>query len=528
MTTSGHTSSSDYSPRRRSMLLGGLGGAAALSAAGFTGMASASPRGSAGSKAAAIEFDLDKDNYIKWAQPTDENAGQSPTLAILGPMDVTVFLWINRVVWLAAFDALAPYHETAVGVYSQIPRRPSSESATNRNLNIAALHAQHGVWKRVLPQQVDQLRQLMTALGLDPSDETENLSSPVGIGNVAAKNAFNALKNDGMNFLGYEGRKYNPRPWSDYTGYVPVNTAFKVNNPSRWQPQLQAHNARRAGGGPGDLGIYVTQHFVTPQIARTKAHIFRDPSRFRIPRPEFSDHTNTRAYKREVDAIIDASANLNDERKALAEIMENKLWGIGHSSIVIANKYDQNNEMGVHGWAHWMLSHVLATFEPLIAAWHHKRIYDAVRPVTAVRHVYGNRKIRAWGGVGMGTVDDIRASEWSSYLPVGDHPEYPSGSTSLCSATSQAARRYFESDELDWTINYKAGSTVVEPGITPGKDLSIHIPTWTDFTRTCGNSRVWGGVHFQTTVDRTIVFGEQFGDLAHEFVERHVKGDVKD
>ncbi|MHA4819834.1 phosphatase PAP2 family protein, partial [Streptomyces aculeolatus] len=154
--------------------------------------------------------------------------------------------------------------------------------------------------------------------------------------------------------------------------------------------------------------------------------------------------------------------------------------------------------------------------------------YDAVRPVTAVRHVYGNRKIRAWGGVGKGTVDDIRASEWSSYLPVGDHPEYPSGSTSLCSATSQAARRFFESDELDWTINYAAGSTVVEPGITPGKDLSIHIPTWTDFTRTCGNSRVWGGVHFQTTVDRTIVFGEQFGDLAHEFVQRHVKGDVKD
>ncbi|MHA4820249.1 DUF6851 domain-containing protein, partial [Streptomyces aculeolatus] len=202
MTTSGHTSFSNYSPRRRSMLLGGLGGAAALSAAGFTGSASASPRGSAGSKAAAIEFDLDKDNYIKWAQPTDENAGQSPTLAILGPMDVTVFLWINRVVWLAAFDALAPYHETAVGVYSQIPRRPSSESATNRNLNIAAIHAQHGVWKHVLPQQVGQLRELMVALGLDPMDETENLSSPVGIGNVAAKNAFNALKNDGMNFLG--------------------------------------------------------------------------------------------------------------------------------------------------------------------------------------------------------------------------------------------------------------------------------------------------------------------------------------
>lgn len=90
-----------------------------------------------------------------------------------------------------------------------------------------------------------------------------------------------------------------------------------------------------------------------------------------------------------MDEIIEASAALDDERKALAEIMENKLWGIGHSSIEIALKHDQNNELGVHGWAHWMLQHILATFDTLIAAWRYKRMYEAVRPVTAVRHVYG-------------------------------------------------------------------------------------------------------------------------------------------
>ncbi|WBB61035.1 hypothetical protein O7599_00285 [Streptomyces sp. WMMC500] len=537
MTTSGHTSDTGSSPRRRSLLLGGVTGAAVLTTQGLTGTANATPKPaspSAGTSAggaaqsAQIEFDLDKDNYIKWAQPTDENAGQSPTLAILGPMDVTVFLWINRVVWFAAFDALAPYHETAVGVYSRIPRRPAGESATNRNMNIAALYAQHGVWTQILPQQVGRLRELMTGLGLDPMDESENLTSPIGIGNVAAKNAWNALKNDGMNVLGYEGgRTYNPTPWADYTGYQPVNTAFDVNNPSRWQPQLQRHNGRRAGGGPGDLGIYVTQHFVTPQAARTKPHIFKDPAQFRLPRPDHIDHTDRRAFRRSADEILETSAALTDERKVVTEIMENKLWGIGHSSIVIAKKHDENNEMGMHGWVHWMLSHVLATFEPLIAAWHQKTKFDAARPVTVVRHVYGKKKVTAWGGIGMGTVDDIRASEWSSYLPVGDHPEYPSGSTSLCSATSQAARRYFGSDELDWTIDYKAGSTMVEPGITPAADLQLHFPTWTDFTRACGTSRVWGGVHFMKTVDRTITFGEQFGDMAHEFVDKHVKGDVK-
>ncbi|MEU3255614.1 DUF6851 domain-containing protein [Streptomyces sp. NPDC006997] len=527
MTTSSRSAVSVFAPQRRTLLFGGLGGAAtaALSTAGFSGSAAAAEKAAAN---ATVDFDLDTGNYVKWAQPSDEQAGTSPSLEVVGPMDVTVFLWTNRLTMLAAFDALAPYHETAVGVYSRIPRRPSSESATNRNLNIAAIHAQNAMWKRILPSNVARLRGLMLALGLDPDDETENLTSPVGIGNTAAKAVWEALKNDGMNFLGYEGgRKYNPRPWADYTGYQPVNTPFKLSHPSRWQPQLQPHNGRRAGGGHGDMGIYVTQHFVTPQARLVKPHIFDDARDFHIAPPDFSDHTRPRAYKRAVDQVLEASASLTDERKALCEIMENKLWGIGHSSIVIARKYDQDDQMGVHGWAHWMLQHILATFDPLIAAWHQKTKYDAVRPISAVQHVYGRRKLTAWGGVGKGTVNDIPANEWTGYLPVGDHPEYPSGSTTLCSATSQTARRFFDSDELDWTIHYPAGSTVIEPGITPGKDLSIHFPTWTDFTRTCANSRVWGGVHFQQTVDRSIVFGEQFGDLAYEFVQRYVKGNVK-
>ncbi|MEU3255615.1 DUF6851 domain-containing protein [Streptomyces sp. NPDC006997] len=496
----------------------------ALSALAFPRVAQAAASG----QPLAVDFDLEHGNYIKWTQPHDAQAGLEGRLAFIGPMDVTVFLWTSRTAMLAVFDALAPYHETAVGVYTRIPRRPAAESATNRNMNIATIYAQMGIWKRMLPNDTAGIRQLMAAFGLDPDDTSENLTSPVGIGNVAAKNAWAALKNDGMNVLGYEGgRRYNPRPWADYTGYQPVNTAFELSHPSRWQPQLQPHNGRRAGGGPGDMGIYVTQHFVTPQAARAKALIFDDVRQFKLAPPRHSDHTRPRAYKRAVDEVLEESASLTDERKALAEIMENKLWGIGYSSIVIARKYDQDDHMGVHGWAQWLLQHLLATFDPLIAAWHFKTMYDAVRPVSAVRHVYGRRKLTAWGGPGMGTVDDIRADEWSSYLPVGDHPEYPSGSTTLCSATSQAARRFFDSDELDWTIDYAAGSTLIEPGVTPGRDLSIHFATWTDFTRTCANSRVWGGVHFRKTIEQSIAFGEQFGDLAHAFVRKHVTGDVR-
>jgi hypothetical protein len=207
--------------------------------------------------------------------------------------------------------------------------------------------------------------------------------------------------------------------------------------------------------------------------------------------------------------------------------MENKRWGIGFSAVSILEKHDQNGEQGVAGWATFLLEHVLATYGAVIAAWHHKVEYDAVRPISAVRHVYGSRPVTAWGGPGMGTVNDIPADEWRTLLPTGDHPEYPSGSSTMCAAAAQAARHYFGDDVLDWRFTFPAGSTLTEPGITPANDIELHFPTWTDFTTKCANSRVWAGVHFQKTVERSEVFGKQFGDMAHEFVQRHIRGDVE-
>jgi hypothetical protein len=527
MTTSGSPAAAHLPVRRRSVLIGlGAASAAALAPAAPSA-AAAGRRTSPSAGATQVDLDLDTGNYIEWFQPSDEDAGVSPSSEIFGPMDVTIFLWVNHLTALAWFDAVAPYHETAVGVHSRIRRRPAGESATNRNMNIAAIYAQYQLVKEILPGRVAPMRQLMTALGLDPDDDSVNPTSPVGIGNIAGRSVFAARKRDGMNFLGDEGgRRYNPRPWADYTGYRPVNTAFELTDPSRWQPQLHAHNRRRVGGGPGDLGIWVTQHMVTPQLRLVKPHIFRHPRQFDVPPPRHTDHTRPRDYKRSVDEILEASAALTDRQKVFTEVMDNKLWGIGHSGIVIARKHDRNGELGVHGWAEAILTHLLATFDPLIVVWHHKVRYDAVRPASAVRHVYGRRRVTAWGGPGRGTVHDIRADEWASYLPVGDHPEYPSGSTTICSSAAQCARRLFGDDVLDWTFTVRAGATRTEPGLVPANDIEMHFPTWTDFTDTCARSRVWGGVHFSKTVQRSIALGEQFGDMAHEFVQRHMRGEA--
>ncbi len=376
--------------------------------------------------------------------------------------------------------------------------------------------------KPAYPERADVMRQLLTMIGLDPDDESEDPTTPVGIGNMAGKGAIRASERDGMNFLGDEGRKYNFHPYEDYTGYRPVNTPYELVDPSRWQPAMGPHR-RRVGGGPGDKGIFTEQRFATPQLRLAKAYTYGDPGEFKLASPDHLDHTDPDAYKRSVDEVLEASAGLTDEQKVKTEFFDNAYLGILQSTKAAALAHD----LDLDGWVHLLFTSSVAQVDGLIAAWHHKHGYDAVRPFSAINHVYGSNPVTAWGGLGKGTVDDIPADEWTSYLPVGDGPDYPCGATTLCAAEAQAARRFLGDDVLDWTHPVPAGSTLTEPGITPAKDIEVHYATWTDFEKDCARSRVWAGVHFKATAERSLEFGTQFGDRAYEFVQRHINGDVE-
>jgi hypothetical protein len=473
----------------------------------------------AGQPPPRLEFDLDRGNFLRdLIRPSADSSGQDQGI---GAADASIIVHLTHTLQTAWFDAIAPYHPTAVGIHSRIGRRPASESATNRNKNIAGLHATLQMMRAFYPDRMYVMSKMFPMLGLDPADQSEDPATAVGIGNLAGKAAVRARSRDGMNVLGDLGRAYHGRPYEDYTGYRPANTAYELAHPSRWQPAAHPHR-RRVGGGPGDQGIWVVQRFATPQLALVAAHTYQDAGQLAIAPPDHTDHTDSARYKREVDAILEASAALTDEQKVKAEFFDNMFLGLSQSAHVAAAAHD----LDMDTWVQLLMTSSMAQFDSLIACWHWKREYDVVRPFSAVRHVYGNQKVAAWGGQGKGTVDGMPADEWTGYLPTGDHPEYPSASAALSAAQAQAARRFLGDDVLDWTYRAAAGSTLTEPGIVPGDDVELHFATWTDFEKDCALSRVWGGAHFKTTVERTRAWGAQFGDRAHEFVQRHVAGDV--
>ena len=422
--------------------------------------------------------------------------------------DAPLVLRFTMVLLTAMFDATAPYHPTAVGNYSRIANRPADE-ATPRNVGTAVLYAsQHGLLS-LLPHRADVIRSLLTRAGLDPDDRTMDPTTAVGIGNIAGIMAVRGRINDGMNQDGTEVSEVNPRPFADYTGYRPVNTPDLLLDPSRWQPDIQVQG----------IGLYKAQQFVTPQYALVEPYADFDPTEYSVPPPTSSDYRNFAAYKQQADEVLRISAVLDDEMKMKAELFDDKLRSLGFSTIFTS----RSNGMSSTEFIQFDLVQNMATFDAGIFVWQEKRKHDAVRPFSAIRHIYGSTPVEAWGGPGQGT-QTIPANRWRSYLEEADHPEYPSASACFCAAHAQAGRLWMQSDALGFPVMVPPGASRQEPGVTPAEPLTIVFPTWTDFSEDCGQSRVWAGVHFQAAVDESQRMCAVFGDRAYEYVKSLVDG----
>ncbi len=418
----------------------------------------------------------------------------SPTLG-----DATLINRFRFIVSLAMVDAAAPYHPTAVGMYSRIPRRPQEEW-TNSNINTAMLHGAYNALMGLLPERQSVWRDMMRDVGLDPDNTSADLRTAVGIGNVAGKSAHDARLYDGINQTGN---------YLDTTGYVPVNTAFELRDPSRWQPGL-----RQQG-----VGVYTVQHFVTPQLSNMEPMALFNPRALRVAPPVASQPENWEAYQAQADVVLVTSANLSDEMKLKAELFDNKIASLGLSYIHLTEEMDLSPADIARGY----FLKVSAWMDASIVTWQEKLRYDAVRPNSAISYVYGDDLVTAWGGPGEGT-REIPANQWRAYLPEPDHPEYPSGSTCGCYAHAQALRRFSGTDELNWSISYPVGTSRIEPGLTPSRDMTLTFETWSDFTEACGMARHWAGVHFVDAIEASAAYCSTFGDSAYEYYQSLMDG----
>src|SRR5438067_4400685 len=380
----------------------------------------------------------------------------------------------------AMFDAWVAYDPIAKGTRLGDSLRRSEVERTAANKEKAISFAAYRVLADLFPAQTAVFDVLMRSLGYDKSDISADTSSPSGIGNVCAQALLNYRHTDGSNQLG----DLHPGVYSDYTGYVPVNTVDTLNDPNKWQPLL-------VNGVP--------QTWLLPQWGLVKPFALTSGSQFRdfilAYGPAQYPHGS---YRKQAIEVLHLSARLNDTAKVIAEYCADGLGSgtpPGHWNI-FAQETSRRDGHTIDDDVKMFFILGNALMDASIAVWDCKRSADSIRPVSAIRFLFAGKPIRAWAGPGMGT-QLIDGEEFKSYIATPPFASYISGHSTFSASAAQVLQRFTGSDNFGASFTALPGSSTVEPGVTPAQSMTLSWATFTEAADQAGVSRRYGGIHFK-------------------------------
>ncbi len=317
----------------------------------------------------------------------------------------------------------------------------------------------------------------------------------MGVGNVAAAVLLAYRHGDGANQLG----DLAPGAYADWTRYQPVNTPDRVTDPGRWQP------LRLPDG--------TVQRFGVPQWGRVEPFALRSGSQFRPPRPPaFAG----RAHRAEVDELVGLSARLDDRAKAVAEY-----WSDGPGSELAPGHWDRfaawvskRDRHGLDDDVKLFFALANAQLDAGVAAWDAKRAYDGERPIGGIRHLDRGRTIRAWGGPYQGT-QEIPAERWQPYFRVDEVTPPSPGDASDASAYGAAGATvlasFTGSDRFGASTTVAHGSSRIEPGATPTRDLTLSWPTFSAAAGQAGMAGRYAGTDYRSADLEGRILGRKVG-----------------
>ena len=406
------------------------------------------------------------------------------------------------------------------GTKDRIPRRFCPEE---ENIKIRA-YMLHRALIGEFPNEMAVYEEYIRSLGLKPDPTNMDPSTMVGWANIRATRLADFMAKDGWNSMGDLSRSGNHFQFEDYTGYKPANNPYAAPNrlfkPLRWQPFLLDE-----GNGRFTHQVHVTPHIgvkVRPLVLTNK-----DVAARRTRSPYFNAQWR-RAISRKDRALLNKhiaetikiSASLTTRQKFEADWWDSKLFSITAVDSFYAEGLTRFEI------AQQFLAEIMSQYDMLLVTWREKRRHDLVRPRTIIHRVLGNKSIRAYDRRS-GTVKRMRARDWRNYVGNMPHSEFPSGSSSLCTAAMEAIdafqRRKFGSVRpINMTLDAGVYPFVPEGGISANYDSPAHA------AEVCAESRLWAGVHFRPAIDVGKRMGKGVGKLVFDHVIDLVEGRVPD
>ncbi|WP_424100944.1 vanadium-dependent haloperoxidase [Moorena producens] len=510
-----------------------------------------------------------------------------PAQAIDLTLDNSANLWVNQalravennpqlgptgasraygILGTAMYDAWSAYEGTPISTtLGDTLQRPDIEN-TLENKSLAISYAAHSVLSDLFPSEVASFDSLLTDLR-SLAGNSASIPTATNVGKTVANSLLQFRRQDGSNQLGNDPRGTLGVPYSDTTGYKPVNSSNNVVDITRWTPE-------RVPIGSPDARL---QRFLTPQWGKVTPFALKSGSEFRPTAPEpflrvegtlnrekrtvtLKDGTEVSLFKQDgevntdvvnpgfieqAERIVEVSANLTDEQKLVAEFWEDPsgtpfppgTW-LGFGSFV-SERDNQTLDQDIQ--LYFGLGN--AVLDAGIATWEAKVFYDYTRPVRAIRELgelgligefdqeLGGFVIESYGGPGVGTIK-LLASDFITYQTPGADPsppfaEFTSGHSAFSAAAAQIFKLFTGSDYFGNSVTFAPGSSLFEPGLTPTDKVTLFWETFSDAADEAGRSRIYGSIHF----DDGDIFGRQLGrDVGSKVYDRtlfFINGGVK-
>ncbi len=409
------------------------------------------------------------------------------------------------------YDAWTSYDSRAIGAVVNTVRQPLAEF-TVANKNKAVSYAAHRCLINLFPAGAARLDAAMRALGFDPADNGSSAITPQSIGIAAAAAVINSRRHDGSNQYG----DLATGAYADYTGYVPTNPpmpfclpttagpcALNIADPYHWQPLIN------------DMGV--TQRSASPHWGRVTPFALTSVNQFdALPEvasgPKYLQ--SAALYQADIDQILNISSTLTPAQKLSVEY-----WADGPASelppghwSLFAQFVSKRSLHSIDQDVKMFFAMHNASFDAGILAWHLKRKYNGVRPITGVRYTKQGQSVLAWGGPGR-PIEAIDGGKWSPYNPGSNltpaFAGYVSGHSTFSAASATVLRSFTGSDTFGFLTSVAPNFGRVEPGI-PAVTTSITFPTFTAAVTEAGASRLYAGIHFSD--DNTT--GQLLGNLA--------------
>jgi len=273
-----------------------------------------------------------------------------------------------------------------------------------------------------------------------------------------------------------------------------------VVDPNHWQPLVYNNHARQT---------FVAAHWErVTSFALTSADQFDNI--LIVPLPDYAKSPGQ--YQKDVNDMIQYSRDLDTGRKLIVEY-----WADGPDSELppghwglFAQWVSQRDNHAIDQDVKMFFAMHNASFDAGIVAWHIKRKYNGVRPITAIRFAKQGQTIYAWGGPGR-PIEHIPGEKWSPYNPGGNltppFPGYFSGHSVFSRSSATVLALFTGSDDFGFStvigkcdvayfgIDFSRCFGRVEPGI-PDVDTTISFATFSEAAEEAGLSRLYGGIHF--------------------------------